>query len=99
MDDITLAIVFRAIMEYGLYGVVPEFPEGSPAATSWLFVKPYLDRDIQRYHETVERRRAAAAKRWDKEKEVPPQPRKAVPTGKASNDVRNGADWMTKYMK
>ena len=99
LDDRTLGMVLRAIMEYGLYGVIPNFPEGSPAATSWLFVKPYLDRDIARYRETVERRRANAAKRWNKEKETPSQPRKAAPTGKASDNARNGTDWMVKYMK
>ena len=54
---------------------------------------------IQHFSHEHQRRRAAAAKRWNKEKETPSQPRKAAPTGKASDNTRNGTDWMVKYMK
>ena len=83
-----------ALMEYNMFGTVPQL-EGI-AAFAWAFIKDYADHDNQRYQQQVERRRAAAEKRWSGEggskmgnKMGGKQP---------SESERDGAEWMLKYM-
>lgn len=52
-----------AMLEYGQYGVVPEF-EGL-LAVAWAFLRPKLDRDGQEYRMAVLRRRYAV---WCRER-------------------------------
>ena len=60
-----------ALMEYALYGVIPDFTGIN--AMAWNFIRSYADADRKRYEMTVARRRAAAEKRWEKgEKEKTP---------------------------
>ena len=89
LDDATLGALLRALMEYVSCGVVPEF-QGS-AAGCWLFVKQYIDRDILRYQQVVERRRKAAEKRWAKERESA--------AGSTDTSAAEGAPWMKRYLK
>ena len=62
-----------ALMEYALYGVIPDFTGIN--AMAWNFIRSYADADRKRYEMTVARRRAAAEKRWEKgDKKAPPSP-------------------------
>lgn len=94
-----------ALMEYNMFGTVPAF-EGI-AAFAWAFIKDYADHDQQRYQQQVERRRAAAEKRWnsEREKSKTPSPRREPPKstpygikGMTCNQTPEGANWMKKYM-
>ena len=51
-----------ALMEYNMFGTVPEF-EGV-LAMAWPFIRGYADRDRKRYEEVRSKRRLAAAMRW-----------------------------------
>lgn len=53
-----LGRLFMAILEYGRDGTLPQF-EGA-LAMAWAFIKPKLDRDDQRYKDTVARSTYAA---------------------------------------
>lgn len=86
LSDTELGALTRALMEYGLYGVLPSF--SGAMAVAWNFIKGNADRDYQRYRDTVMRRRNAASKRWQREKKETP----------ATNADRSGAEWMKKYM-
>ena len=48
--------LFRAAFEYGQYGVVPSFPTGNMLAMAWALLKPAIDRDGERYNDTVAQR-------------------------------------------
>lgn len=43
--------LFQAILEYGQYGVLPEFD--GVLAIAWDFIKPGLDRDAKKYSDRV----------------------------------------------
>lgn len=51
-----------ALMEYNIFGTVPQF-DGT-LAFAWAFIKDYADRDRKRYEEIRSKRRLAAAMRW-----------------------------------
>ena len=51
-----------ALMEYSMFGTVPEFD--GVLAMAWPFIKSYADRDRKRYEEVRSKRRLAAAMRW-----------------------------------
>ena len=51
-----------ALMEYSMFGTVPEFD--GVLAMAWPFIKSYADRDRKRYEDVRSKRRLAAAMRW-----------------------------------
>ena len=51
-----------AILDYGKYGVVPEF--SGMLKMAWNFIRPRVDQDRDRYERLVNQRRGAAASRW-----------------------------------
>ena len=50
-----------AVLEYGMFGTVPEF--AGILGMAWAFIKPKLDVDAERYDNAVLQRRYAAAVR------------------------------------
>lgn len=58
LPDADKGRLFVAILEYGQFGVVPEF-EGM-LAMAWGFIKPKLDRDGVAYENTTSQRKYAA---------------------------------------
>lgn len=58
LPDADKGRLFVAILEYGQFGVVPEF-EGM-LAIAWGFIKPKLDRDGVAYENTTAQRKYAA---------------------------------------
>ena len=82
LDDGQFGRLVRAMLDYGRSGKEPKL-EGILAA-GWPFLKGVLDEDDERYKRVVERRRAAAYKRWNKE-----------PPAAAKSDT----DWMTGYIR
>ena len=56
LDDSQKGRLLSAILEYAHYGVIPEF--GDPLlGMAWSFVKSDLDRDGERYRDTVHKKR------------------------------------------
>ena len=51
-----------AILDYGKFGVVPEF--SGMLKMAWNFIRPRVDQDRDRYERLVNNRREAAASRW-----------------------------------
>lgn len=43
--------LFKAILEYGKYGVVPQL--GGMVALAWTFIQPSLDRDSKKYEKRI----------------------------------------------
>lgn len=58
LPDADKGRLFDAILEYGEFGVVPEF-EGM-LAMAWGFIQPKLDRDGESYENTIAQRKYAA---------------------------------------
>lgn len=56
--------LFDAILDFGEFGVVPEFV--GTLGVVWDFVQPRIEEDGRRYEEVRELRRSAANKRWGK---------------------------------
>lgn len=50
-------VLFEAILDYGEFGVVPEL-DGA-AAIAWDFIQPRIDKDGERYENTVKQREYA----------------------------------------
>lgn len=67
----TVGTLMLALMRYIIYGEVPDFDPMTMVA--WTFLRSYADNDRRRYDETVERRRASAEKRWNKERSKAPE--------------------------
>ncbi len=57
--------LFEAILDFGEYGVIPDF-DGT-LGVAWDFIQPKIDRDCKRYESIVEKRTQAAKARWAKE--------------------------------
>lgn len=55
--------LFEGILDYGQHGIEPRFD--GMLAVAWDFIRPRIDQDNRRYGELVEKRRAAALKRWE----------------------------------
>lgn len=49
--------LFEAILEYGEFGTVPEF-DGC-LGIAWDFIQPQIDRDKEKYLDTVDKRKYA----------------------------------------
>ena len=59
-------ILFEAIMDYADDGVLPEFDDIALQIV-WDFIQPRLDDDSEKYNATVNARKEAADKRWNKD--------------------------------
>lgn len=102
LPDETVGKLLLALMRYTIFGEVPDFDPLT--MTAWSFLRNYADNDRKRYAETVERRRAAVEKRWQREKAASPEKKtpqkhlhpKGIATPTAS--AHEGAEWMLKYM-
>ena len=57
--------LFKAILEYGQFGVAPEFGDDLGLSIAWDFIRPMIDRDNERYKNTSKQRAEAANKRWE----------------------------------
>jgi len=57
--------LFNAILNYGEFGVEPDFDY--MLGVAWDFIKPRLDRDRERYEKICTARSQAAMTRWHKE--------------------------------
>ena len=55
--------LFRAILDYGEFGIEPDFDY--MLGIAWDFIKPRLDRDKERYEEVSRKRSEAAQARWE----------------------------------
>ena len=64
--------LFEAILDYGEFGVVPEF--NGALGVAWDFLQPKLDRDSGRYDRQVEQRQYAVYVREVKKKDETPLP-------------------------
>ena len=69
LPDADKGRLFDAILEYGEFGIVPEF-EGM-LAMAWGFIQPKIDRDFAEYNRSVLRRQYATACRERKKKGEP----------------------------
>ena len=58
-------LLFEAILDYGQYGVFPDFD--GMMGIAWDFIQPRIDADDEHYKEVVQVRKAAAKARWNKE--------------------------------
>lgn len=76
LSDEQLGILLRSVMDYAQRDEEPHF-DGA-LGMAWSFMKCYVDSDRQRYEDTLERRRNAAERRWDRERE-----RKGVGDGRS----------------
>lgn len=103
LPDDDLGRLIRALIAYTRSGTEPNFDGALDCV--WGFLKDYADYDALRYQRSVERRRAAAEKRWQREKAASPEKKtpqkplhpKGIATPTAS--AHEGAEWMLKYMK
>lgn len=66
-----LGRLFLAILTYGKTGVVPEWDDRFLLFV-WNVLRPRLDLDRERYAAIVEKRRAAANKRWNSQSDSAP---------------------------
>ena len=57
--------LFRAILDYGEWGIEPDFEY--MLGIAWDFIRPRLDRDRERYEERVRQCEEAARRRWEKQ--------------------------------
>ena len=57
--------LFEAILDFGEFGVIPDF-DGA-LGVAWDFIQPRIERDSKRYESIVEKRTQAAKARWAKE--------------------------------
>lgn len=55
--------ILDAVLDYGQYGVVPEFD--GMLGLAWDFIAPRVDHDRTRYEEVSRRRSEAAVSRWN----------------------------------
>ena len=65
-------ILFRAILQYGESGVLPELEPN--LALLWPLIQQRLDHDWDRYQHTVIKRKYAAYSRWEKQHDRQPIP-------------------------
>ena len=65
-------ILFRAILQYGENGVLPELEPN--LALLWPLIQQRLDHDWDRYQHTVIKRKYAAYSRWEKQHDRQPIP-------------------------
>lgn len=56
--------LFEAILDFGEFGVIPNF-DGA-LGVAWDFIQPRIERDSKRYESIVEKRTQAAKARWAK---------------------------------
>lgn len=66
LSDEEKGALFEAILDYGQYGLVPEFK--LPLAIAWDFIRPLLDRDRERYEAICQKRTEAINHRWEQQR-------------------------------
>ena len=57
--------LFEAILDYGEFGVTPDFDADIGLAVAWDFIRHMVDRDDKRYSKISKKRSEAATKRWE----------------------------------
>lgn len=101
LPEETVGKLVMALMRYVLFDEAPDFDP--MLMTAWTFLRSYADRDKKRYAETVERRRAAAEKRWrgeqakSKEKSTPepaPRPLPPKPPKEEDDEPPASPEWL-----
>lgn len=65
-----ISTLFRAVMEYGATGAVPEQCCRGGLALAWEILKKAADRDTERYEAVSGKRRQAAEKRWERKADM-----------------------------
>ena len=73
LDKLTLdeqGLLFRAILDYGELGLVPEFDR--MLGLAWEFIRPLLDRDRERYQLQCRKKEYAVYVRECKRSMMPP---------------------------
>lgn len=60
--------ILRAMLSYGIEGVEPEIPEH--LVFGWIGFRHLIDYDNEQYNDMVEKRRSAAKKRWEMQKDA-----------------------------
>ena len=84
-SDSDLRILFNAMMEYGMYGIEPEF-DSLHLKMAWAGYKPNMDANIKRYNKAVESgkkgglAKAAKAAKAQAEKEASEKSKKEEPS-------------------
>lgn len=53
-------LLFEALLDYGEFGILPDFSENGMLAMAWAFLQPKLDRDSDNYDNAVLQRKYAA---------------------------------------
>ena len=69
LSDQEFGQLMRGILLYGLEGTEPDFRSHLHMEMVWKMIRPRLDKDRQHYEAIVNRRRYAAAVRWEREME------------------------------
>ena len=64
LTDQEKGVLFEAILDYGQYGVVPDFD--GMMGVAWDFIQPRIEADDNHYKEIVQARKDAAKARWKK---------------------------------
>lgn len=67
LSDSDKGRLFDAILEYSMFGVVPEFD--GMLGVVWDFAQPRIDADKKSYQTKCERSRAAIKKRWEQKEQ------------------------------
>ena len=64
LSDCQNGKLFKSILEYGQFGVVPDFGDDLGLCIAWDFIKPAIDRDKEKYEERPRKNAEAANIRW-----------------------------------
>lgn len=73
LNDKQVGQLFRAAFEYGQCGIVPAFEPGI-LSMAWALLQPAIDRDGERYNNTILQRKYAVYVREQKRNKVEPIP-------------------------
>lgn len=71
LNDEQVGQLFRAAFEYGQHGTVPSFEPGI-VSMAWALLQPAIDRDGERYNETILQRKYAVFVREQKRNKADP---------------------------
>ena len=73
LSDEQAGQLFRAAFNYAQYGVLPSFEPGM-IGMAWALLQPAIDRDSERYNDTILQRKYAVYVREQKRNKVEPIP-------------------------
>ena len=71
LNDEQVGQLFRAAFEYGQHGTVPSFEPGI-VSMAWALIQPAIERDGERYNETILQRKYAVYVREQKRNKMNP---------------------------